>query len=52
MPNRTARPRRIVWVVYTWSTQSYAAAEIAGHSPEFIARQTDPVRRALVGRTD
>ena len=52
MPNRTSRPRRLVWVVYKWSTQVYDVRPEWHHSPEFIARQTDPVRRALLGCTD
>lgn len=51
-PNRAAQPRRVVWVVYKWSTQVYDAKEITRPSPEFIDRQTDPMRRALLGRSD
>ncbi|MCY3912602.1 MAG: phytanoyl-CoA dioxygenase family protein [Chloroflexi bacterium] len=52
MPNRSSRPRRLVWVVYKWSTQVYDVRPEWHHTPEFIARQTDPVRRALLGCTD
>ena len=52
MPNRTSRPRRLVWVVYKWSTQVYDVRPEWHHSPEFVARQTDPMRRALLGCTD
>ena len=52
MPNRTSRPRRLVWVVYKWSTQIYDVRPEWNHSPEFVARQTDPMRRVLLGCTD
>ena len=52
MPNRTSRPRRLVWVVYKWSTQVYDVRPEWHHSPEFVARQTDPMRRVLLGCTD
>ena len=49
MPNRSSRPRRLVWVVYKWSAQVYDAPELSRHSRDFLAGLTDPVRRKLAG---
>ncbi len=48
-PNRTDRARKIIWVVYMRSHQQVTGHEDLLSTPEFIQRQTDPRRRALLG---
>ena len=48
-PNKTDRPRRLIWQVYKRSHQPLTSNESLCLSQEYIERQTDPRRRVLVG---
>ncbi|MCX5658736.1 MAG: phytanoyl-CoA dioxygenase family protein [Planctomycetota bacterium] len=49
-PNSSAEPRRIVWVVYKREAQAMPPASQYNllHTPEYLARQSDPRRRRLI----
>lgn len=48
-PNTSDRPRRLIMLLYkhAWMKQAGSGYEM---TPEFVARQTDPIRRQLVGQ--
>ena len=48
-PNRSERPRRLIWQVYKRAHQALTKDEKLRLTEEYIQRQTDPRRRVLVG---
>ncbi len=51
-PNDVERPRRVIWLLYKPSSMEFPGHDEMKSTPAYLARQTNPKRRALMGLTD